>query len=180
MKQKIIESIQIPANVSCTFENRTLKCKSGSAEVSKEIHIPKVEVHIKNNEIVFECQKGNKIQYKKIKSFIAHLKNIFAGVQNKFIYKLEVCNVHFPMSLKTEGSKLLITNFLGEKNPRFAIIIKEVSVEIKGQHITVSSHNKEAAGQTAANIEKATKVRNRDRRIYQDGIFIVEKPGRNN
>jgi large subunit ribosomal protein L6 len=80
------------------------------------------------------------------------------------------------MTLKVEGSKLAINNFLGEKKPRFAEILPNVNVDIKGQNITVSSPDKEAAGQTAANFEKATKVKNRDRRIFQDGIYIVEKP----
>jgi large subunit ribosomal protein L6 len=67
---------------------------------------------------------------------------------------------------------------LGEKIPRYANIISGVEINVKGQEITITSHDIEAAGQTAANIEKATKVRNRDRRIFQDGIYIVEKPGR--
>jgi large subunit ribosomal protein L6 len=81
------------------------------------------------------------------------------------------------MTLKKEGDYLIVTNFLGEKTPRKSLILKGVNVEIKGKEIFVTSHDKELAGQTAANIERATKVRNRDRRVFQDGIFIVSKPG---
>ena len=102
---------------------------------------------------------------------------MFKGINEKFAYKLEACNVHFPMTLKIEGNKLAINNFLGEKTPRHAEILPNVDVDIKGQVITLTSHDKEAAGQTAANFEKATKVRNRDRRIFQDGIYITQKPG---
>jgi len=81
------------------------------------------------------------------------------------------------MTLKLEGDKLKISNFLGEKISRVAQVLPNVEVEIKGNEITISSHNKESAGQTAANFEKATKVKGRDRRIFQDGIFITHKPG---
>ncbi len=79
------------------------------------------------------------------------------------------------MTLKIDGSRLLINNFLGEKTARIAKILPEVVIEIKGQKITITSANKDAAGQTAANVEKATKIRNRDRRVFQDGIYITEK-----
>ncbi len=177
MKMKISEKVSIPEGVECIYEEHSLKCKKGSVEISKKIIIPGVTVLVKNNEINFESNKANKNEKKKIYSYKAHLKNLFKGLDKKFIYKLEACNVHFPMSLKKEGSKIIINNFLGEKIPLIAEILPSVEVEIKGNQITVSSHNKEAAGQTAANLEYATKVRARDRRIFQDGIFITSKGG---
>ena len=178
MKRKISEKVEIPQGVSCTYENGILTCKKGSVEIKKEIKTSQAEIKIHGTHIAVECAKGNKNQYKIIMSILAHIRNIFEGLDEKFVYELEACNVHFPMSLKVEKDRITITNFLGEKNPRYAKVLPDVTVDIKGQKITVSSHYLEAAGQTAANLEKATKIRGRDRRIFQDGIFITTKPER--
>lgn len=177
MRQKLSESLDIAPGISCDISGKSLKCKKDSLEVAVPIDVPCMNVSIKDNKVFFECEKGNKNDYKTIKSFIAHLKKTFFGLQNEYVYKLESCNVHFPMTLKVEGDKLVITNFLGEKTPRLAKILPGVKVDIKGQKITLTSHDKDAGGQTAANFEKATKIRCRDRRIFQDGIFLVERPG---
>ncbi|MEM4259480.1 MAG: 50S ribosomal protein L6 [Candidatus Pacearchaeota archaeon] len=177
MKQKISEQLEIPNGISCEFSNNILKCKKDSSELTKKIDVPGMSLSIKDNKIFIECESGNKKDFKKIKSYVAHIKNLFYGLQKEYIYRLESCNVHFPMTLKIDGDNVVITNFLGEKTPRFAKILPGVKVEIKGQKITVSSPNKEAAGHTASNLERATKIKNRDRRIFQDGIFIVERPG---
>jgi len=108
----------------------------------------------------------------------AHLKNMVKGVGEDYVYTLEVANVHFPMNVKAEGDKVTIKSFLGETTVRESRIMPNSKVDIKGSTITVTSHDIEAAGQTAANLEKATRLTGRDRRIFQDGIFITEKPGR--
>ncbi len=176
MRHPITEKLQIPEGISCTYENGILKCQKDNSELSREIKLAQTEIKVGNNEVILHCERGNKNQFKTMRSFIAHINNIFSGLNEKFVYKLEACNVHFPMSLKLEEKELIINNFLGEKVPRHAKILPNVDVEIKGQKITLSSIDKNAAGQTAANFEKATKLRGRDKRIFQDGIFIVEKP----
>lgn len=177
MKIKIQEMIEIPKEIDCRIAGKKLICSKGGIDSTREINIPEVEIKIESEKILLTAEKGNKNELKAIRSQVAHIKNMLRGLQEPFVYRLEACNVHFPMTLKVESNKLIVNNFLGERVPRFAVILPGVDVEIKGQKITLTSQNIEAAGQTAANIEKTTKVKNRDRRIFQDGIFIVEKPG---
>ena len=47
--------------------------------------------------------------------------------------------------------------------------------EIDRDKIVVSGIDKEAVGQTAANIERCTTVKGRDRRVFQDGIYLLSK-----
>ena len=69
-----------------------------------------------------------------------------------------------------------IDNFLGERSPRKAKIIgDDVKVSVKGEDVTITGINKEHVGQTMANIEQATKIKGRDPRIFQDGIYLVDK-----
>jgi len=180
MKQKIIQKVKIPEGITCTLSDNVLNCKKESNELERNINIPLVKIEIKDNEIIFEAIKGNKVTYKKIMTNLSHVNNLFHGLIEGFTYELESCNVHFPMTIKVEGDKLSINNFFGEKTPRYAKILPNVNVEIKGQKITITSPNREAAGQTAANFEKATKVKSKDKRIYQDGIYITQKPRREN
>ena len=178
MKKEYSLDIKIPAGVACEIKDKIISCKKGSDILERKIVLLDTAVNIKGDEIKFFCKKANKKDIAKVKAFTSHLNYMFKGFEEKFVYELEICNVHFPITAKVDGSKLVINNFLGEKKNRVAEIISGVKVEINGQKITVSGKDMEKAGQTAANIEKTTKVAKRDRRVFQDGIFITRKPGR--
>ena len=84
---------------------------------------------------------------------------------------------HFPIKTTVEGDEFIIHNFLGERSPRRAKILEGVNVDIKGENITVTGIDKEKVGQTVANIERATAVKNRDIRVFQDGVYRTSKGG---
>ena len=70
--------------------------------------------------------------------------------------------------------KFTIKNFLGEKQPRKTTVIGEkTKVEVKGQVLTISGPDKDAVGQTASNIKQATKIKEKDSRVFQDGFYAV-------
>jgi large subunit ribosomal protein L6 len=177
MRQRYEEEIKIPDGVSCEFGQGIIKFKKGDIEIERKISILGTELKNEKGVVKFICNKANRKNIAAIKTHITHIKNILDGLENKFVYEMEICNVHFPITAKVEKDKVLISNFLGEKVNRFAQILEGVEVEIKSQNVTVSSPDIEKAGQTAANIEKASRVQNKDRRIFQDGIFITSKPG---
>lgn len=112
-------------------------------------------------------------------TIIAHVNNMIKGLNENFQYKLQVAAVHFPVTLSHDKTtnELVVKNFLGEKKDRRIKLIEGVNIKLNKDIIELDSPDIEKAGQAAANIENGTKVRKRDRRIFQDGIFITEKPG---
>lgn len=178
MKKEIFHHIEIPANVEATIEGNVVKIKGPKGDLSREFNISSLELRKEGNKIVIGNKKATKKEKKNMNSIKAHLKNMIEGVLNGFEYHLKVCYSHFPMTVEVHGQEITIKNYLGENTARKCKIVKGAAVKVEKDYITVTAIDREVAGQTAANLEKATKVRNRDKRIFQDGIFMTSKPGR--
>ena len=82
---------------------------------------------------------------------------------------------HFPISVKTKGDEIQVENFVGERSPRIAKIIGSCKVTIEGDDVIVKGVSVEDVGQTAANLELATKIKRKDQRVFLDGLYIYEK-----
>jgi len=178
MRKEIFREIEIPEGVEVELVGSLLKVKGVEGESQRNFNINKVSLEKKNGMVVVGNKKATKKEKKLINSAAAHIKNMIDGVQKKFEYQLKVCFSHFPISVDIKGKEVMIKNFLGERVPRKTIIPEGVEVEIDKDVIKVVSVDKELAGQVAANFETATRIRSRDRRIFQDGIFITSKAGR--
>lgn len=178
MKKPIEQKIKIPEGVEVSIDEGILAVKGKAGENRREFNVAGLEFEKKGNEIIIWHKKASKNEKKRINTIVAHIKNLIKGVQEKFEYKLKVCSSHFPMTVDIKGNEATIKNFLGEKISRKVKIIPGTEVVKDGSFLIVTSINKELAGQTAANFEKATKIRDRDRRIFQDGVFIINKAGK--
>ncbi len=178
MKKELIYSADIPEGVEVNIDGRILTVKGVNGENKRSFYYPNVELKKEHKEIILNCKIASKKEKAIMGVFIAHIKNMLKGVNRNFVYKLKICSGHFPMDIIVKGDKVIINNFLGEKKPRIAKILGNVKVNINGDVITLEGNNKEHVGQCSATIEKTTKVKGRDRRIFQDGIFIMEKDGR--
>jgi len=178
MKADIKRIIEIPEGIEVHLAENEIILRKGEKELKRKFNLPNIKIVKNERNIEITSKNATKKELKLIGTMEAHIKNMIYGLENGFVYKLEICSVHFPMSVKVEGDKVVIKNFLGEKTDRIGKILDNVEVKVDGKIIEVSSYDLEAAGQTAANIEKATKISKKDRRIFQDGIFIIEKPRR--
>jgi len=170
--------IEIPNGVQIELNNVKVKIVGPKGTLERDFYSPlfRKEITMKKNEnkILISSESKRKKVRAMLGTIDSHIVNMIEGVQEGFTVKLKIVYMHFPFTIKISGKDILINNFLGEKTPRKAEIINDCKVDVKGDEITVTGINKEDVGQTSANLEKATWIRNRDRRVFQDGIFRLE------
>ena len=171
------KTVEIQSGIEAKLDGFRVSIKGSKGTLERDfdsaLYNKNLKMEMKDNLILIST-KSDKRKIKSVVGTIAsHIKNMMRGVTDGYTYKLKTVYMHFPFTVKVEGDRVVVANFLGEKSLRKAKIIGDTKVEIKGDVITVSGINKEDAGQTASNIEKATFVSARDRRIFQDGIFLT-------
>jgi large subunit ribosomal protein L6 len=171
--EKTKSDVKIPDGVKIKIENNNIITKGEKGELIRYFSHPKIELKI--NDKVLEIH-GKNIRRKEkaiLGAISAHINNMIKGVTKGYEYKMKTVFSHFPIKTIVEGNQFIIQNFLGERSPRRVEILQGVTVETKGEFVTIKGLDKEKVGQTVANIERATKVKNRDIRVFQDGVYLV-------
>lgn len=176
MRHVIKDFVKIPEGIEVIIQQADVEIKGKKGTLKRNFSARGVILTKENNNINIEAPEGTLREKRTIKTFKAHLNNMIKGIQEGYVYELKICSGHFPMNVSIEANKkIIIKNFLGEKVPRQAKIDEGVAVKIEGDKILCESIDKEKAGATAARIELSTNIKGRDRRIFQDGIYIVKK-----
>ncbi|MCD6203688.1 MAG: 50S ribosomal protein L6 [Methanophagales archaeon] len=171
--------IQIPEGVEVEIEGRKVRVRGPKGATERELWHPGLRIGVDKdkNEVFIRTESTRKKQKAIAGTFASHINNMITGVREGFFYRLKAVHAHFPIQVAVtkDGRGVSISNFLGERRPRIAKLMDGVKVEIRGSEILVSGVDKEAVGQSAANIEQATRIKGYDPRVFQDGIYLVEK-----
>ena len=85
------------------------------------------------------------------------------------------CAEECPFTVKAEKNLVLIENFQGERSARTARIHGQTKVTTKGDEIILTGPVLSEVSQTAAEIEQKTRIKNKDHRVFLDGIYISSK-----
>jgi len=173
---RIEHTIELPEGVSASLDGITLKVNGPNGNLEREYHSSNLKIMVESDKIIVQVDLPRRKDKALAGTWNAHINNMVKGVTSGFTYNLKALYSHFPMTLKQEGNELVVNNYFGERVPRRAKILPGVKVEIKNKvEIVVSGIDKELVGQTAANIERCATVKNRDRRVFQDGIYLLSK-----
>lgn len=170
--------IEIPADVSASTDWRDLTVEGPEGSVEKRLWYPDIDVRVDGDVIVLESGAEDAETAATMGTFESHIENMIEGVTAGWEYEMEVFYAHFPMQVSVEGDAVVIENFLGERAPRRTQIRGETEVSVDGEQISLRGPDKEAVGQTAADIEQLTRVTDKDTRVFQDGVYITKKPGK--
>ena len=170
-------TIQIPDEATAEVDHLDLTLEGPEGSVTRRLWYPDVTVLADGDAVTIERPDDADRQTEAtVGTFESHVHNMVHGVTEGWTYEMEVFYAHFPMDVAVEGGEIVIENFLGERAPRRADVLGDTEVEIDGEELTLSGPSKEDVGQTAANVEQLTRVTEKDQRVFQDGVYITNKP----
>lgn len=169
------ERIKVPSDVKVSLDNLKLTVSGKLGTNHFDFSHAGVEMRLEGDEIVVRVVGRNRKAKAILGTVKSIVKNLIVGVTKGFTYKMKIISSHFPMSVKVLGNEVIIENFIGERYPRRAKIVGNTKVTVKGDEVIVTGIDKYAVGQTAANIESATRVKGKDPRKFLDGIYVYQK-----
>jgi large subunit ribosomal protein L6 len=170
-----VRRVSIPQGVKAELNGPVLSVEGPRGRLERNFRFPQIAMALEGDEFVITTASDRKRIMAMVGTIAAHTGNMCKGVSSGFEYHMKVVYSHFPIQLKITGNRLEIHNFLGEKKARYADIVPGVKARVSGDEVVLSGINRELVGMTSANIEHATRIRNRDPRIFQDGIYLVER-----
>ncbi|MGC8547754.1 MAG: hypothetical protein ACP5MC_01980 [Candidatus Micrarchaeia archaeon] len=173
-------SLEIPQGVKIEIDQSgtSIKISGKLGSTVKHANPALLSISLKENKLEIETTDNKKRQNKaKLaeQALSSEIKAAMEGVQNGITRHMRVIYSHFPISFEIKENKVFAKNFFGEHLPRVAKIIGDTKVEIKGQDVIVTGVDPYDVGQTVANLFKLSFQRNKDPRIFQDGIYLVRE-----
>jgi len=167
----------IPERVTAEYRDGILTIKGPKGSLSREFRHPRLRLEVKDGKVYTLCVLPRKKEKALVGTWWAHIRNMITGVTEGFEYRLKEVHSHFPMMIKFDKNAriLSISNFLGEKSDRKAKILEGVDVRIDGDQVILTGINRENIGQSAANVERTTRIKGFDIRVFQDGVYITHK-----
>ena len=170
--------LEIPEDVSVSQDHLDLSVEGPNGSVTRRLWYPDINVTVDEDVVAVESDEDDAKTMSTIGTFESHIENMFHGVIEGWEYEMEVFYSHFPMQVNVEGDDIVIENFLGEKAARRTTVHGDTDVSVDGEELTVTGPDIEAVGQTAADIEQLTRINDKDVRVFQDGVYITQKPSR--
>jgi len=167
--------VEIPNAVKIKLQGKKVTVSGSKGELSKDFGHTRLDLSLGKEGLKVWVVNPRKRETSLVNTISTHVNNMIKGVTQGFTYRLKIVFVHFPMTIRIQGKRILIQNFLGERRPREATIIGETTVSVQGDDVIVEGINIEDVGQTAANIQQATRIRRKDLRKFLDGIYVFSK-----
>lgn len=172
--------VTIPEGVKVEFKERKITVTGPRGVLQREFKHVGVEITaISASKIRVGVWFGVRKELACIRTVCKHIENMIKGVTKGFQFKMRAAYCHFPINVSIVDNKkaIEIRNYMGEKRVRRIEMIGDVTVETTDQkdEIVLRGSNLEHVSQSAAKIQQSTSAKNKDCRIFLDGIYVSER-----
>uniref|UniRef100_A0A8B9XB89 Large ribosomal subunit protein uL6 n=3 Tax=Bos TaxID=9903 RepID=A0A8B9XB89_BOSMU len=176
------QTVDIPENVDINLKGRTVIVKGPRGTLRRDFNHINVELSLlgkKKKRLRVDKWWGNRKELATVRTICSHVQNMIKGVTLGFRYKMRSVYAHFPINvvIQENGSLVEIRNFWvkihtqGLNEARVACSVSQAQKD----ELILEGNDIELVSNSAALIQQATTVKNKDIRKFLDGIYVSEK-----
>ena len=169
------DQVDIPEGVTVSVNKHMVTFEGPLGKTFKSFRSIPINVEVNEGKVLLTAINQKKRDYAILHTARSIIRNICEGLVTGYTIKMKIVFSHFPITVKVEGKQILIENFQGERAPRITNIVGNTKVVPKGEDVILTGEVWTDITQTAANIELKSKVKNKDHRVFLDGIYAFEK-----
>ena len=172
-----VETVELPTGVTFGLAGRTLTVSGPLGKVVRPFPSDAIDLAASKGKVTLTLRvpAHRKRSQSLLRTWAAHVRNLAGGLTVGVEARMKVVAAHFPMKVAVKGEELVVENFLGEKYPRTTRLVPGTKAAVDGEFVVLTGHDVEQVGQSAANIERLTRIRDYDPRVFQDGIYLIER-----
>lgn len=173
--EKLATSVPVPEGVTVSLNRHMLVVDGPRGRAIKSFRKIPVGLDVTDGSVALRASGDRKRDYAILNASRSLVRNLCQGVVEGYTVKMKIVYAHFPVTVKVQGDRVLIENFQGERAPRVARIQGATKVDPQGEDVVVTGHVLTDVTQTAANIQQKTRIKNKDHRVFLDGIYVYDK-----
>ncbi|CAH1369901.1 hypothetical protein MTP99_011393 [Tenebrio molitor] len=182
MKQIVTnQTVKIPEGITVHAKSRLITVKGPRGVLKRSFKHLAVDINMVNPKLLkVEKWFGRKKELAAVRTVCSHVENMLKGVTKGYQYKMRAVYAHFPINcVTTENDSVIeIRNFLGEKYIRRVKMAPGVTVKNSAKQkdeLIIEGNSLEDVSRSAALIQQSTTVKNKDIRMFLDGLYVSEK-----
>jgi len=182
MKQLYIErSIELPEDLKITVKDRHVTIEGPKGTLTRNFDPTDVEITKKGKKVDIKAYYINKKRKAATLAVVGYINNMIKGVMQGYTYKSKIVFSHFPLTIEPDNKKKIITIknlYGGRKHITVPIVGPETTVKVDKDDVIIEGIDKEAVGQTTANMQEACRLRGKrkkDPETFMDGVWLWDK-----
>ena len=168
-------TIPIPDKVKIILTKKMLYVEGPLGKTRKDFKRIPVVLSVDDKSVLLKSLGTRKRDYAIFNTAQSIIKSLIEGVQKGYTFKMKIVYAHFPITIKIKDRNILVENFQGERAPRISKIRGDTKVVTKGDDVVLTGPVLTDVSQTSASLQQNTKVKNKDHRVFLDGIYLFEK-----